>query len=646
MTESALQPYLEVEGLGLCFERPDGAIEALREVSLSVQRGECLTLVGESGSGKSVLLKALLRLLPSHARLTSGSVRLQGRELTGLSERDLKALRLKEVGYVFQEPTTAFNPVKRVGETLISRLRRARALSYAKAREETVSLLESLKLRDGASRLDDYPETFSGGELQRLSLALALCVSPALLLLDEITTALDESVALQLLKLIREECISRGVSVLFVTHHLSHAALLADRIAVMYAGRIVECAPAGELLTHPVHPYTQALLKSLPDPKRQGQRLYTLNGLPPLLKDPAPCDLFALRNPEALHIDCLAEPPCYLISPSHEVRSWLCHEAYSGKRYPLKAGEGPVVLPDVPCDFLENMQDLPPRGLRDDGRAAEESAPRKDAPDTPLLSVERLCVRYPHCHEDVLSGISFTLRRGEILALVGESGSGKSTLALSLMSPALRRSGSVRFEGEESAALKGRARRALLRRMQLIFQGAGALNPYLTVFQALSEPMISLKLVRRSELSCKVCSLLELVQLPASLATVRVGELSGGQKERVAIARALSVSPALLIADEPTASLDTTVQASIVNLLLELNRREALSVLFITHDLSLVRHLGHRVALLEKGKLVECAPVAEFFEHPVHPAAKALIASYLEGASALFSSGCSSRRVK
>ena len=646
MTERAYEPFLKVERLSLSFERPGSAIEALREVSLSVREGECLALVGESGSGKSVLLKALLKLLPSHARLTSGSVLLRGRELTCLSERDLQELRLREVGYVFQEPTTAFNPVKRVGETIIHRVRRARALSYAKAREEVIALLERLKLRDATSRLDDYPHTFSGGELQRLCLALALSVNPALLLLDEITTALDESVALQLLKLIEEEGRARGVSVIFVTHHLAHAALLADRIAVMYAGRIVECAPTGELLSHSVHPYTQALFRALPHPQRQGKPLSTLNGLPPLLKDPAPCDLFALRNPGALHIDCLAEPPCYLITPGHEVRSWLCHEAYSGKRYPLKAGESPVVLPDVPRDFPDYMRHLPPRALREESVVKDATVPRQVSTDTPLLSVERLSVCYPESSRDVVSGLSFTVNRGEILALVGESGAGKSTLAMSLMRPELWRAGSVRFAGEKVGKLRGRARRALLERMQLIFQGTGALNPYLTIFKALSEPLVSLKLVRRSELSGKVHSLLERVGLPVTLASVRVGELSGGQKERVAIARALSVNPGLLIADEPTASLDTTVQARIVNLLQELNQREGLTVLFITHDLSLVRHLCHRVALLDAGKLVECAPVTEFFEHPVHPAARSLIASYLKGIAALSSAGFSSRRVK
>lgn len=342
------EPCLEVRHLSLGFKRGEVTCEALRDLSLTLAKGECLALVGESGSGKSVLLKALLRLLPAHARFKSGEILFQGRELSALSERDLGALRLKEAGYVLQDPLTAFNPVKRVGEVIISRMRRARALSYAQARAGLIELLERLEIRDCAERCDDYPSAFSGGELQRLALALALCVSPSLLLLDEITTAIDEPVALRLLRLLEREIKDRGMSVIFVTHQIPHAALLATRCAVMYAGRIVECAPVKELLAHPLHPYTQALLKALPQCSDPGTPLASLAGVPHRLREPVLCDPFSLRNQQALHIDCLKEPPCYLVTPAHEVRSWLYHEAYSGRVFPLKEGEAPVTLPSVP----------------------------------------------------------------------------------------------------------------------------------------------------------------------------------------------------------------------------------------------------------------------------------------------------------
>ena len=641
-------PCLEVRHLSLGFKRGEVICEALRNLSLTLAKGECLALVGESGSGKSVLLKALLRLLPSHARFKSGEILFQGRELTALGERDLEALRLKEAGYVLQDPLTAFNPVKRVGEVIISRMRRARALSYAQARAEAIALLERLEIRDCAERCDDYPSAFSGGELQRLALALALCVSPSLLLLDEITTALDEPVALRLLRLLEREIKDRGMSVIFVTHQLPHAALLATRCAVMYAGRIVECAPVKELLAHPLHPYTRALLKALPQCSDPGTPLASLPGVSPLLQDPAPCDLFSLRNPQALHIDCLKEPPCYLVTPAHEVRSWLYHEAYSGRVCPLKEGEAPVTLPSVPRDFMESMQGPPAGTFRrsvSEPLAEDQIKLKLKGKGRPLLEVRDLCVNYAGGAGDVLSSVSFTVPEGEICALVGASGAGKSTLAGALLLPQRVRQGAVYFDGRKVSSFKGQERRELCRRVQLIFQGDSALDPFLTVFKAVSEPLLSLRLCKKAELPARIASLMERVQLPRELMSVRVGELSGGQAQRVALARALSVRPELLIADEPTASLDTTVQAQIVNLILELNAREGLTVLFITHDLALVRHLCTRVALLDKGRIARYAPVEEFFGAPVHPKAREMIAAYSEGALCL-SSGGLSRRVK
>lgn len=596
---------LEIKRLSVSFDTPEGEVQAVRDVSFSLRAGEVLALVGESGCGKSILCKSIMGLLPRTARLKSGRILLNGTDIAGYSEREMCRLRRNVCSMVFQDPMSSLNPTMTV-EAQIGEAVRARYphLSKKEIRQRVEELMKRVGIDHPKERMRQYPFHFSGGMRQRAVMAIALAKNPILLFADEPTTSLDVTIQAQFLDLLKKIQQESGAAVVFVSHDLGVVARVADRVAVMYAGKIVEIGTAEEIFYDPRHPYTQGLLRSLPAMAEAKGELYTIPGMPPTLLNPPKGDAFACRNRHALKIDYEKEPPMFSVTDTHYAATWLLDEH----------------APKDPA--------LPPEQLQGSGAAGEVTGIAKRrapehrgcdvSPDEKiLLDVRNLTCRYSMTGRQMLTAVdnvTFQIRRGEIFGLVGESGSGKSTLARCIMN--LVRSG----EGEIVYYGKGK---------QFIFQDSdSALDPRMRVADLITEPMkIAHMTPPHGTMRAEAEFQMKYVGLDSSYLLKYPSELSGGQRQRVAIARALSMEPELLIADEPVASLDVSIQAQILNLFLHLQREHGFSFLFIAHDLSAVKFLCDRVGVMYRGRLVELAPVKELFDCPLHPYTKALLSA-------------------
>ena len=631
---------LQISNLQVSFIHPEHTVQALRGVSLTVRRGEIVALTGESGCGKSVLLKSILRLNSRHAAVTGGQIIYQPRpgsalKLSQLPERDLLPVRRQEIGAVFQDSMSSLNPAVQVGRQIVQRARQALKLTTRQAYARMLQLLAALDISAPQVRARQYPQFLSGGQRQRCALALGLAAKPKLLLADEITTALDPPVQAQILRLLLKLRSEQGLSILMVTHDLSAAAAVADRIAVMYAGRIVEIGTAEEVLRRPLHPYTQALLSALPTGAVRGQPLFTLPGEPPLLIDPPAYDLFALRNASPLKADFIAQPPFFALSATHAAASWTLHPKLSGRSYPCSYDLNEAL--NSAADAAEPEASAPPENLLQSAAPAacapaaapEPQAPAADAPV--LLQAQDLSLSFelPGGRSvSVLDQINLQLHKGEILAVAGESGCGKSTLARCLCGLLRPDQGRVLLGGLELSDPKvyRRERLHICQQVQLLFQGCGAVNPELSCLEVLAEPLQALMGIRGREAQRqRAAELLELCLLPCSLLDTMAGLLSGGQLARLSLARALAVKPQILIADEPAAALDAPLQAQIMALLLNMTRRQGLSLILIFHNLQLLRCAADRAVILQAGRTVEEGAVPQIFDHPQHPCTQALI---------------------
>ena len=599
-----MEALLEISGLTVSLDTPQGEVQAVRGVDLTLAPGETLAIVGESGCGKSILCRSILQLLPAGGSIRAGSIRLEGRELTRLGRRDMEAVRGREISMIFQDPLTSLNPAMPVGEQIGEAVRLARpGLSRQAVGQRVLELMETVGIDRPELRCRDYPCHFSGGMRQRCVLAAALAGNPRVLLADEPTTALDVTTQAQILALLGRVREQTGVAMIFVTHDLGVVARIADRVAVMYAGRIVETGRTEELFSDPRHPYTQALLRCLPALSRGRETLPAIAGMPPTLIDPPRGDAFACRNPRALAIDYRCDPPTFSVSPTHSAATWLLDP------------RAPAVPP------------VPPEA------AAPERISRKPSEET-LLSLEHVRVTFPLKHGQqvtALDDVSLSLRRGEIYGLVGESGSGKSTLARCVMGLCRPRSGKIRFRDvdlTDPAQVRANRERLSLAR-QLIFQDSGSsLDPRQRAAEIAVEPLRIHRIAPpRGSLRAEAEFQMHYVGLDRQYLDRFPPELSGGQRQRLAIARALSPEPELLVADEPIASLDVSIQAQIVNLFRHLQREHGFTFLFIAHDLAMVEFLCDRVGVLYRGVLVEQAPAAELFCNPVHGYTRALLAA-------------------
>jgi peptide/nickel transport system ATP-binding protein len=601
---------LEVTDLNVTFETGDIAVSAVRGTGYHIDPGEVVAIVGESGSGKSTAAMAVIGLLPEYADV-SGSVRLHGEELLGLSDQAMSRIRGKSIGTVFQDPMSALTPVYTVGDQIAEAIEVHNPdVRRADARKRAVELLELVGIGQAPTRARAFPHELSGGERQRVVIAIAIANDPDLLICDEPTTALDVTVQAQILDVLRTARDVTGAGVLIITHDLGVVSEFADRAMVMYAGRGVEVATVEDLYRDRRMPYTVGLLGSVPRlDAPQGTRLIPIPGAPPTMSSLSPdaCP-FAPRCPLAID-DCRsAEPDLVTVGDDHwaacirtdDVAGRSAAEIFGVTTQPdavdAAAGESRLVL---------QVTDL-----------------SKTYPLT-KGAVFRRRVGEVHAVDDV----SFTLEQGRTLGIVGESGSGKSTTLSQILELAKPQSGSIEILGADVAALDTPARRKLRTEVQVVFQDpVASLDPRLPVFDIIAEPLVANGFAR-PRCEERVAELLAIVGLDRADASRYPAEFSGGQKQRIGIARALALRPKILALDEPVSALDVSIQAGIINLLLDLQAQFGLSYLFVSHDLSVVKHLAHRVAVMYRGTIVEQGDGDQVFTNPQHEYTRQLLAA-------------------
>ncbi|OBG47234.1 peptide ABC transporter ATP-binding protein [Mycobacterium alsense] len=602
-----MSPLLEVNDLVVTFPTDGPPVTAVRGITYRVEPREVVAMVGESGSGKSVSAMAVVGLLPEHARVR-GSVRLHGTELLGLSDDAMSRFRGKAVGMVFQDPMSALTPVYTVGDQIAEAVEvHQPRVGRRAARRRAVELLELVGISQPERRARAFPHELSGGERQRVVIAIAIANDPDLLICDEPTTALDVTVQAQILEVLKTARDVTGAGVLIITHDLGVVAEFADRALVMYAGRVVEHAAVADLYRHRQMPYTVGLLGSVPRlDATQGTRLVPIPGAPPSLAGLEPGCPFAPRCPLAIDECRAAEPDLIDVGPDHRAA----------------------------CIRTDQVGDRSASDIYGVNTSARAPAPGdssvvvrvRDLVKTYRLT-KGMVLRRAVGEVRAVDGVSFELRQGRTLGIVGESGSGKSTTLHEILELVAPQSGSIEVLGSDVASLSARGRRALRRDIQVVFQDpVASLDPRLPVFELLAEPLRA-NGFDKGDTNARVAGLLETVGLRRADAARYPAELSGGQKQRIGIARALALQPKILALDEPVSALDVSIQAGIINLLLDLQERFGLSYLFVSHDLSVVKHLAHDVVVMFAGAIVEQGDSEQLFANPQHEYTRRLLES-------------------
>ena len=606
-----MNAVLEVSGLTSYLGSPDRPTRAVDGISLSIGEGQTFALLGESGCGKSMTALALMRLLPVSGRVVAGSVRFDGRDLLKLSESQMRKVRGRGISMIFQEPMTSLNPVVTIGRQIMESMLTHQAVAMQVARDRTLELLDAVGIPDPSKRLRQYPHEFSGGLRQRVMIAMALACEPELLIADEPTTALDVTTQAQVLDLIRGLQQKQGMAVMLITHDLGVVNQLADKVAVMYAGQIVETAERATFFETPLHPYSQKLFDSMPGTAKRGQDLDVIRGFVPSLQTEFKGCRFASR--------------CHRVLP-------LCREV--DPVWSQVNGSG------VFCHLYPGVDRVSAEDRSSDGTVTADSGDQnyEHTGDERLLRVNGLEIHFPirsgvfkrvTGHVRAVDGVDIDLPRGRTLALVGESGCGKTTTGKGILQLIKPSNGSVSFEGEELTRMSRGSLRHKRSDFQIIFQDPySSMNPRMLVGDIIAEGLrtqsgaLDAPARRR-----RVDELLARVGLPTESADRYPHEFSGGQRQRISIARALAVNPKLIVCDEPTSALDVSVQAQILNLLKELQRDMGISYLFITHDISVVAYLAHEVAVMYLGRIVEYGTVDTILEDPAHPYTQALLSA-------------------
>ena len=627
MSTEPVGAVLEITDLHTEIRRKSATVRAVDGVSLTVAAGECLGLVGESGCGKTMTARSVMRLLPTGGAITAGSIVLAGTELTALSERDMQTVRGNEVGMVFQDPSSCLDPTMTIGRQITESVVVHNGADRGAAAARAVEMLSMVRMPEPERVAVQYPHQLSGGMKQRAMIAAALACHPRLLIADEPTTALDVTIQRDILELIDDLRRQLGMAVILVTHDLGVIAGRAERVAVMYAGRIIEQTTASEIFAGPQHPYTEALFDALPEMAAPGRPLYSIPGRPPDLTARAPGCSFA---PRCRHTRkwCQSHEPA--LDGDHPGHSYACFFPV-GAPGGLAAARSPAAGGGPAGGQRQRMSSWAA------GRVHAAATPPAQPETTaePLLRVSGLVKDYPITRGllsrqvgavSAVAGVSFELAAGQTFGLVGESGSGKTTIARLLVGLERPDAGSVLLDGADLAAMSPPQLRRSKPGIQLMFQDAFAsLDPRMRVGSILSEPLAIQKAVRRRGRRRQVSRILDEVGLAGDAAARYPREFSGGQRQRLALARALIQRPALIVADEPVSALDVSVQAQILNLMRKLQRQYGLSYLFISHDLSVIRYMADTIGVMYFGKLVEVGPAEDICTAPAHPYTAGLI---------------------
>jgi len=600
-------PVLQISDLSVEIRSGDRLVRPVRELSLELARGETLGIVGETGSGKSMTGLAVLGMLPPGGKVTSGSIRYDGRELVGLDASHYRALRGRDIAMVFQDSLTALNPTRRIGDQVAEPLRIPRAgapgMSRAEAAARVEEMLGLVGIPHPSERMNDFPHQLSGGMRQRVMIAIALICQPRLVIADEPTTALDVTIQAEILELLDGLRERLGMAMILVTHDMGVIARHADRVGVMYAGRLVESGPTRQLFADTRHRYTQALLASIPTLEQdRGRDLISIPGAPPDLAMAAVGCPFAPRCVAATDRCTDDYPPMTAAAPGHDFACWV---PASGRlvvdELPLAPVAGVAIAAEPRLELRDLRQEYPVGGGA-------------------MLSRRRTV--------KAVSGVSFSVAAGETFGLVGESGCGKSSLGRMIVALDRPTAGEVVLEGESVTTMSTRALSSRRAQLQMMFQDShAALDPRMRVGTILREPLAIQGVGSRAERTDRARSLLADVGLPAGVLERYPHELSGGQRQRIGLARALALDPTVLVADEPVSALDVSIRSQVLNLMRRTQRERGLTSVVISHDLAVVRYLADRVGVMYLGKLVEIGDTAEVYGSPAHPYTAGLLAA-------------------
>lgn len=614
---------LEITDLSTDIRLSKSTVHALDSVTLSVEAGETVGLVGESGSGKTMTALSIERLLPPGGAIVGGQVMFDGVDLAAASESAMRKVRGGDIGMIFQDPMTSLNPVQTIGEQVGEPLILHRGLSKSEADAAVLEMFELVGLPNRPANLNTYPHQMSGGQRQRVMIAMALICQPKLLIADEPTTALDVTIQKQILELVDRLRIELNMAMILVTHDLGVIAGRADRVAVMYAGKIAEMASTATLFDWPRHRYTEALFESLPERAAgTGATLYSIPGLPPDLVQPPPACRFAPRCRFATDTCRTVVPLMESVALETGVQEFACFV--------------PCTEPlGTPEELVAKHQDS---GVTITVEEREWVAPKASIPDDgiPLLQTQALVKDFPVTAGliarrkigaiSAVAAVDLAIGRGQTLGLVGESGCGKTTLGRLVVGLEKPSSGRILFRGRPVESLRGKEAREGRRNVQFMFQDSYAsLDPRMRVRAVLREPLEIQHVGNGNDRNRRVDELLDAVGLPRTAAERYPHEFSGGQRQRIGLARALALQPALIVADEPVSALDVSIQAQVLNLMKELQRERELTYLFISHDLSVVRYLSDVIAVMYLGKLVEIGPAADVYSRPNHHYTRGLI---------------------
>jgi peptide/nickel transport system ATP-binding protein len=596
---------LEISNLSTHIQLSRSVVQAVGNVDLHIEAGETLGLVGESGCGKSMTGLSIMGLLPPGGKVVSGSMKLEDRELVGMPESEMRKIRGNEIAMIFQDSASSLNPTKSIGDQVAEPVLLHRDVSKKEAYDRAAEVLSLVGLPRPTERLKDYPHQLSGGLRQRVMIAMALACDPKVLIADEPTTALDVTIQAQILKVLDDLKERLGMAILLVTHDMGVVAGRADRVNVMYAGRMVEATDTQSLFDEMRHPYTQALLASIPRMDQDNTKaLFSIPGLPPDLTNPPVGCRFRPRCSYAQD-DCAVNEPDLVGEDGHQSSCW----------HPVA---GPLVLDRTIV-------------VREDG-----SPTKPGREDRPLLEVVDLVKEFPVTSGSIVqrkvgavkavSGVSLNVGVGEIFGLVGESGCGKTTLGRMIVGLEKPDSGKVLLRDDDIFAHRGRDLRKRRRDLQMMFQDPfGSLDPRMRVGAILTEPLAVQHVGSRKEQTARAAELLDEVGLPRAAMERFPHEFSGGQRQRIGLARALTLNPQVIVADEPVSALDVSIRSQVLNLMKRLQAERDMAYVVISHDLAVVKYLADRIGVMYLGKLVELAPGAEIYARPAHPYTDGLI---------------------